>query len=67
MPVTSSDNGFKGGGGQVPKSGTAGPDGYTVNIRKHLAMGRNLIALVNIKIAGIYGSVHPTHIDNNRF
>ena len=30
-----SDNGFKGGGGQVPKSETAGPDGYTVNIRKH--------------------------------
>ena len=32
----------------------------------HLALGQNLVALVNIKIAGIYGSFHPTHIDHNR-
>ena len=32
-----------------------------------MALGQNLIALVNIKIAGIYDSVHPTKIDNSRF
>ena len=33
----------------------------------HLALGQNLVALVNIKIAEIYVSVHPTNMDNNRF
>ena len=32
-----------------------------------MAMGQNRGTVVNIKIAGIYGSVHPTNIDNNRF
>ena len=33
----------------------------------NMALGQNLVALVNINIAGIYGSVHSTNIDNNRF
>ena len=33
----------------------------------NMAVGQNLVALVNIKIAVIYGSVHSTNIDENRF
>jgi hypothetical protein len=29
------------------------------NIRKHMAVGQNLVPLVNIKIAGIYGCSSP--------
>ena len=35
--------------------------------RIDMAMGQNLVLLVNIKIAGIYGCENPTNIDNNRF
>ena len=32
----------------------------------HMALSQNLIALVKIKIAGIFGCELPTNIDNNR-
>ena len=32
-----------------------------------MALGQNFVALVNIKIAGMYGWENPNNIDNNRF
>ena len=52
-----------------PRLGATEADGTTKTARdqKNMAMGQNLVPLVNIKIAGIYGCELPTNIDNNRF